>query len=323
MNYFSKDEETYILKYEILFSSLIENNFSYINENAFITFIKDSLKNVELKDFIISSLIDKIKIIQKVILPTDKIPLYTYNQFVRSLCKLKSYDVINSLESYLIKNNEIESFFILLQEKINYNLDIESTIDSFCYVITKLQYKYSTLNKFLKIISKDHKFLVSIYLQGGQFFNLKTYITTIATEDVNCLDNIIPIIIDSFQEDDKLYYDLMETILYYTNKYFGQMIKNYSVSDFEDNLQLSSGLHYNIAINYCRYLLTINEKAFKTFESDFLNKTTALSVYNYSVNFELADQRQSLLRLLSFEDNSYAILFIKRFPKYKNLMPML
>lgn len=322
MNYFSKTEEAYILKYEILVSFLIENNFSAIDEAIFVKFLDESLENSELKDFIINTIIDKAKFLQKIILPTDEVSLYTYSRFVKSLCKIKSHNLIDALESFLIKNNKIEAFFILLQEKINHNINIESAIDSFTFLIDKFSYTYETLNNFLSIISKDHKYLVSLYLQEDQQVNLNTYIRTVAHGEIDQLDELVPIIISSSFKNKSDYFDLIKNILYFTNKHVHQMIQNYKISDFEDNL-VSWSLPNLTIINYCNYLLSLNKDSFKIFENKFLYSANMIAIYEYALNFELADRRLALLRLLSFQDNSHAILFIKAFPKYKNLITML
>lgn len=324
MKIFNDIEFAYISKYEILFASLIRNKFSKIDEKMFIDFINDSLGDLKLKDLIISSIFDKAKISSKIMLETDKFYLYTYSKFVKSLCKLKSYDVIDALETYLIKNNESDLLFVLLSEKIKANISIENAIETFTYYIARFSYTYETLNKFLKTISKDHQFLLKLFLKEEGILNLKTYIQTIAKSDINILDDLIPIIVSSFQRNHNHYYELISIILHYTNKYFHQMMtKQYSISVFEGSIFLSNSFSNEAVINYCDYLQSINESSFRTFESKFITKSNGLKVLNYVLNYENADKRAGLLKLLSLEDNSYAILFIKNFPKYKNLMPML
>jgi hypothetical protein len=336
MNVFSSLEYEYYQKYNIYIDKLLLESISDVDENDFLNLVKVSLENKELKEFVISSFLDKIKTLKanviseqklQYLMPTSMLKLATVNM-LRFLCKTKSYETLNALESLFLKSGDFKLFFLLIKEKINAKLSIQNSELAFLSLISYEAHPRPTfddINEYLEIIKQDHNFILSYFLnQEDREFHLTPYIEMVARADLICLFELLPSVIEAFETYDTNYYTLIGKILLFSNLHLDSMLVfPYTFSELEELLLKADSFSVTASLNYIKYLFKSQPERFKKFEQKFLDASSGYLIISYLELFPEANKREILKRLIQFEDDSLLVRFFELCPKYRNLITML
>jgi hypothetical protein len=93
---------------------------------------------------------------------------------------------------------------------------------------------------------------------------------------------------------------------------------------FELENFLISGSPINACINYSKYLYSKSFSEYLDFENRYiLTIKSSYFLLIFAKSLVFSSKRLILLKLLSLKDSNAVVSFIKEFPKYQNLLPML
>ena len=325
MTVLSPEEEKYFVEYEKYILPLLYASISDNDEEKFLQLINDSIDIPILKEFVISAILDKIKLATKII-GINTGPNVAATRLIRTVCKLKSHDTLDVLESYFLKRKDFEMFFILLEEKNKAEINIESSKNAFLDLLEFPNHNVliENINKFLEISNENHLDLVSYFLKNENVNKLHSYINLLAAKDYASLSVILPTIVSKFQGESGIYYNMVKSILAYSNKHLALMIddNNFKFSHLEDKL-LSSNILPMACAYYNNFNYELNNDRAVTFESKVIEALSRHALLVYVTHCQSANKRAVLKKLISYQDDDLIVQFFNLFPKYKNLITML
>ena len=94
-------------------------------------------------------------------------------------------------------------------------------------------------------------------------------------------------------------------------EYFGK----YLVSNHAHNILLIK--------HFMAYLEINNPTAIPSLEESFLKDIGVDTIYRYGIEVPISNKRKVLISLIELKNEKYLVEFIKKFPAYQSLMPML
>src|ERR1035441_4520768 len=120
-------EVQFAKKIDLIIDQLVYSEFSEEDINTFTETVKTFLKFIDLRQYILDALYDKVKETANVIKPHDVTRYSSFQKLLRVVIKLEDQDLIDTLESFFLKDRKIKPFFLLLQEQISLGKDIKQS----------------------------------------------------------------------------------------------------------------------------------------------------------------------------------------------------
>lgn len=251
--------------------------------------------------------------------------LNKFRKTLKILLKFKSDKVLFYLETHLLKNKSLPEFFILLEELTFLKKDTSVLEDSFIKLINLSNFDYISVEKFLNIISKDRTWLINKLLYFSLFEDIRHQINEVAIHDLQELNNIVQCIIEKAPHINEIQYNnLLISILNHSDEFTEILLrhKNLNIQLLETNIIFTQ--KNSIIKNYSNYLFNKNKDSFIFFERKFINHTQyPLLLLEYANTVNFSSKRLILKKLTNLQAEKELVRFIKMFPEYNNLIPLL
>jgi hypothetical protein len=278
-----------------------------------------------IKDFVLSNLADKVSNSGNYINSLYENSSYVFRNLINVVISTNDDEAISVLETYLAKQANLNKFFIFIEEMINKNKDISSCENTFYSLLIGRGVIYSEIELFLSTIKKDRIYFVKKLIEKRLYFILQIYVEELCLKDVNFLiQSIVPIIIE---ELDSIYtYLSITTSILYLNESATFDLLNNSKHDqlfkaFENRLLTLSD--EQIVIKYVNLLASYYPHLIESFEQKYIKIALPNDLVEYAINNKRCNRRFILSELIKRKNDEALSLFIKSFPEFHVLLPLL
>lgn len=310
-------------------NQLIYTDFSQDTIDQYTQIIKMSLSKQNKNNiFFRLTLYDKIKCAAKIINETDTGKYVTFRKLIKTLMVLNISD-FSYFETYFLNKRDIELFLILLEEKVAAHQDISKLEDSFISIIKMEGINLSEINSFLKILGKDRLWLTEKLIQFLEFEALKLQIYgLIQTENFSELDKTISCIIEHSKDilayNKNTYSNIVYSIITNCNKYTKELLLPPEIERSLYKIFISNSHAVSAAVNFSLYLYDKGPNYYYEFEKDYIKHfSLGYSLLEFTKQLPFSSKRLILSKLIELKEEGTLISFIKEYPQYKNLLPML
>lgn len=318
-------------KIDLIVDQLVYSNFSDEDIVVFTNSVKTFMGYVDLKQFIIDLLYDKVCEAAKIIKPHDQARFLSYRKLIRVILDLGDQELIESLETYLAKHKCSDHFFVFLEEKIARGLSTEHSELVFIDLIHTQEIDLKFVNKFLSIIQKDQSYLIKHLLTSNldkvQSHSLTRFISELLHHELDSIGtHVVPTLVKYHNSNIENYLSIISSIISYTPAHTHTLLED---SKWKCNFQLwkyiINGYTFNTSLvkNYCLYLQEYFPDKLEDFENEFLENADPDHIVNYALQITSSKKRKVLRRLIELKSEKWLVVFIKKFPEYKSLLPML
>jgi hypothetical protein len=320
-------EVEFCSKLDYVIDHLVREDFPAQEVETFINVVRYFLKYEDIREYVVSALHDKAKELSKLFLVIDRGLFFSFRKFVGILVSLDDPEVIEMLETNFAKEKNLENFFILIEEELKQGKSSANCEKLFISLMTLHNYELQTVDQFLAATQRDRVYLVHKLIENKSFSALRKFVEEVGQRDVLGLKTIVPAFIEKY--DDKInsnYMEMIRIVVTYDSSFTDELL---SVSKwdlrflFEKYILSSSTGNQPLLKNYCDYLLDRNKEQFLDFEKRFLESAEGFDIVRYSTNVPFSSKRLILRRLVEGKEEQHLVEFIKKFPEYQNLLPML
>ena len=318
-------------KIDLIVDQLIYSNFSDEDIVVFTNSVKTFMGYVDLKQFIIDLLYDKVCEAAKIIKPHDQARFLSYRRLTGIILDLGDQELIESLETYLAKHKCPDHFFVFIEEKRARGLSTEHSELVFIDLIHTQEVQLKIINKFLSVIQKDHSYLIRHLLSSNLdkmwSHSLTRFISELLTHEPESIGiHVVPTLVQYHNSNIEHYLSIISSIITHTPEHTRSLLED---SKWKCNLQLwahiINGYTFNTSLvkNYCLYLEQYLPDKLEEFENEFLENADPDHIVNYALQIASSKKRKVLRRLIELKSERWLVVFIKNFPEYKSLLPML
>lgn len=245
---------------------------------------------------------------------------------IRAVLKYSPDYYIYCLCTFLLKHNELDLLFLIVNEMTNLHIDTSHIQNEFWEIASIRSLDGTKIDRFLKSIHKDRKYYIDYLIANEEYLSLYRHLQYL------CLykkKEDIYLVIDLIAEKISSYYVYSEcAIIILRNQNFDYACKalnaRYDETKklFGDNLIVSARKNFKAVENYCDYLLLSDYDDFLLFEEKFINASFANELLIYA-GYTHASLRKILVRIVALKDEDCLIEFIKSFPQYNYLILLL
>lgn len=328
-------EVQFAQKIDFIIDQLVYSEFSEEDISTFTETVKTFLKFIDLKQYILDALYDKVKEVANVIKPHDETRYSSFQKLLRVVIKLEDQDLIDTLESFFLKDKKIKPFFILLQEKVALGQDIKQSEKLFLSALnTYYNVDLDIINEYLGIVGQDKSYMVRRLMDKKMAVHgaLAKYVTAVSLADKEGTEqHIVPVVVQEFEGDVQHYMNLCRLIMTHRPEHADVLLRGnkYDVRDRFSSFVVKNHLDDTIFItSYCIYLTLNNLQEFERFEKEFISQAKPEQLLTYSRYVLNSNRRKILRRLvdLKTEDSrneKHLVTFIQYFPEFGSLLPML
>jgi hypothetical protein len=328
-------EVQFAQKIDFIIDQLVYSEFSEEDISTFTETVKTFLKFIDLKQYILDALYDKVKEVANVIKPHDESRYASFQKLLRVVVQLDDQDLIDTLESFFLKDRKIKSFFLLLQEKVSLGRDIKQSEKLFLSALnTYYNLDLDIINEYLEIVGQDKSYMVRRLMDKKMATHaaLAKYTTSVSLSDKEGTEqHLVPVIVQEFDGDIQHYMSLCRIVITHRPEHASVMLRGtkYDVRDRFSDFVVKNHLDDTMLIaSYCIYLTLNNPEEFERFEKEFISKAKPEQLLTYSRYVLNSNRRKILRRLvdLKTEDSrneKHLVSFIQYFPEFGALLPML
>ena len=314
-------------KLDYVIDQLVREDFPEQEVETFVNLVKFFLKYNDIKQYVVAALYDKAKELSKVLLVIDKGFYFSFRKFVSILIALDDKEVMEMLETNFAKEKDLHNFFLLIEEELRQSKDTANCEKLFFSLMTLNSYELSVVDSFLKAAQRYRAYLVEKLLSNNSHTALRKMLEEIRNNDAPGLKKVVPIFVSKY--DDKInsnYLEMVRIVVTYDPSFTEDMLMM-SKWDlrflFEKYILQSSVGNQPLIKNYCQYLWDKDSEWFLEFEKNFLETADGFSIVQFSTNVPFSSKRKILHRLVEGKEEQYLVEFIKKFPEYRHLLPML
>ena len=328
-------EVQFAKKIDLIIDQLVYSEFSEEDINTFTETVKTFLKFIDLRQYILDALYDKVKETANVIKPHDVTRYSSFQKLLRVVIKLEDQDLIDTLESFFLKDRKIKPFFLLLQEQISLGKDIKQSEMLFLSALnTYYNIDLDIINEYLGIIGQDKSYMVRRLMDKKIVVHnaLAKYVAAVSLADKEATEqHLVPVIVQEFDGDATSYMSLCGIIITHRPEFADVLLRGnkHDVRDRFSAFVVRNHLNdIMLIVGYCIYLTLNNQKEFERFEKEFISIAKPEQLLTYS-RYVLNSSRRKILRRLvdlKTEDSrneKHLVSFIQYFPEFGSLLPML
>lgn len=326
----SQLEVDFTKKIDFIINELVRSDFPENDIVIFTETVRTFLKFIDLRQYVLTVLYDKVQEIFHRIKPSDTTKAASYRKLLRVILNINDEELTDALETFLAKDKDPSYFLVFLEEEIKCGKDITNSINLFTSLMGIHQYELEVINKFLDIIGKDHRFLVEQLLHSKIFVTLRRYLQQIGEKSPSLLEEVVPIIITQYDGDVTHYMGIVTEIMLPNNDYTHNLLNygKFHCVDLFGTFLINNFIRSTILIQRMNdYLWEYHPEKVDGFESAFLEKAESHILLTYAIQVEKSNKRKILKRLVQMRDQARdeknLVEFIKHFPEYKALLPML
>lgn len=307
---------------------LVRDNFLEQDVLEFVSSMKTFLKFEDIKDFVKESLYDKTIQLSSVIHIAEETWTYSHRKFIALLILLDNDELMEMLETNFVKERRLNNFFILIEEKLKQNKSVENCETLFLSLMTiKSFINVHVVDMYLQAICRDRSYMVQKLITTKSYSALRRYISEISETDINCLEMLIPVIVERYYDRlNSHYLDLVATILTYSKEFTAHLLPSRNLEKmFEQYCSSSIPMPIRAITNYALYLSNKNKALFDKFETAFVEYAAPLNIVSFASDVPGSNKRKLLNKLIESRETheSSLVMFIKQFPEFENLLPML
>lgn len=325
-------EVAFTKQLDFAINELVKAEFT---ENDIVTFtetVKIFLKFADLRQYVLTTLYDKVQETFKLIKPNDPRPHASYRLLLRVILDIGDEELIDAMETFLAKDSDPNYFLILMEEELAQGTPLVNSEKLFISLLGIHKYKLETINRFLSIIEKGPSHLVEKLLEKGLYGPIHLYIQQLAENNIQLLDEIVPVILDYKHPDLNRYVGLSIELMNVSNKYTYQLVNESKYMEMTPSVLgvfiLTDHSHKMLLVkSMCEFLHEFHAADLERFEEGFLAVADGSSIVQYSLNVPTSNKRKILRQLIGMREDvkeeHNLVEFIKHFPEYKALLPML
>jgi hypothetical protein len=308
---------------------LVYAEFSEEETLTFINSLKTFLKFDDLKDYILDALFDKIKEVAKLIKPHDQVRFSSFRKLIKILLTFTDQETLGALQTFLVRDNLSDHFFVLLEEMVVKEVNTKEAEGLFISLIGLHDISLKLINRFLKILNKDAAYLAIHLLQNSNYLGLRRFISQLGSEHGEELEQlVVPVILQHYIGDRTHYLGLTLEVVCVAPQLTHTLLHDASAiglceKAFSDYL-ITNHVSNIVAIkNFLLYLQQYNPQNFIAFEDAFLRTARVDLILQYALQTTFSNKRKILRRLVECKHEATLVEFIKNFPEYDALLPML
>lgn len=314
---------------DIVIDGMVQDNFSENDIVIFTDTVKTFLGFFDLRQYVLTSLYDKVQQVYKLVKPDDSKSGSSYRKLISILLQINDEELTDALETFLAKDKDPNYFLIMLEEEARKGQDLSRSISLFISLLNIHQYDLATIDKFLDIIDQDHKYLVTYMLENRFYDSIRKYLQLIGEKNKHLLDDVVPIIIARYDGGVEHYLGYVMEVMLVTNEHTHNLLNYGKIPCYTGFLvYLLSWQNKSIKLikNMYHYIQEYKPEELDQFESDFLNCSESDAILQFALQVATSNKRKILKRLVErreAKDEKNLVEFIKHFPEYRALLPML
>jgi midasin (ATPase involved in ribosome maturation) len=298
---------------------------------SFETSLNTFFKYDDLKDFITESLIKKTKEVARRFKPSEPESWLSFRRLAKLIVKFGDRESLSITSSFLLTGKLPFHFFVLLEEIVEGGLETHEYQKIFESLIVTHQYDLDIINQYMKIVQQDSYGLTKRLLQNSNYGGLVRYIRSLSMDAGRkkiLQEQVAPSILENFTGDRTHYMgitmsitecgtDCVKELLHDSNQFKDceEFFGKYLTSNHSSNLPVIK--------NFISYLEINNPKSIPSVEEAFLQRAGIHILIQYALQVPTSNKRKVLMRLIELGDEDYVVEFIKKFPNFRSLMPML
>lgn len=328
-------EVNFAEKLDAIIDQLVYSNFSDEDTATFSTTLKTFLKFDDIKEYILDLLYSKVVEVSKIIKPHDQARFASFRKLVSIILDINDDLLIDSLETYLARNRKEDHFFIFLEEKVKKGIPYEKTEKVFIELMGLNQFNIGAVGKYLEIIGKDKYYIIkrlSSKEYAKNHITLRRYINELMQESVkNENDNsfatqVIPALLKEYEGDIIHYLETVRDIIVFKSEFTYTLLHDGGFNCHETFWKFVVA-HYSYNVKLIKSFSDYLEKYFpdqlSSFEDDYLNVADCSHLVDYAVNVSTSSKRKVLRQIVKQKCEAHLISFIRYFPEYRSLLPLL
>jgi hypothetical protein len=266
----------------------------------------------------------------------EKLESKSISNKIESLCRKLIMDLIilndsstlRNFETKLATNLNKEYFIFYVEERLKRNKEISRCEDLLIKLISSNSINVKLINKFLKSSQKDSIYLAK-KLIDYDIHSLYNYVIRLSyAEHYSTLELITPTIISYQNKKENYYLLIVLDLLIIPNIAIDDLLPNLDIQfAFEKLIFSYNNYHHHVYKRYGEFLYQQSKERFFKFEDLILSQKRNSIIINFAIDLPFCSKRKILNHLIntrkSDRDNQDVLIFIKHFPQYQNLIPML
>lgn len=278
---------------------------------------------------IISNLIAMLaeKLVASLSLKIEKMEDYfVYKKLLRLILAIGDKEAIDYVETLFARSKNIECMIILLEEETKYGHPTENSEKLFLEICQKLHPNLEVIKKFLQITHKTYGNL-TIQILNCKLYNLLAHLVSLTNNELQILDDIVPRIFSHPHHDKTELVKVAIQTMGLSHKFNMGWIYLLGYDFLVD--QLLSNFFFNLKaiIAFSQFLLDIDTDRLSKFEVKFVEEADSHSLLKYAQEFPASNKRLIFRHIINkrigARDDQYLVEFIRTFPEFKVLLPML
>lgn len=305
----------------VAYSGMSDENLS-VFENALTTF----LKYEDIKEFVLDSLFEKAKEVARAIKPDDKERFFSFRKVIRLVLKFGDQDSINIFSTFLLSDKLPFHFFVMLEEMVARGMEYKEAEKAFLSLISVQKYNREMVERYLEIIGKDVSYLTERLLQSSIYISMRHFIGIASAEQLRY--HVVPSIMKHYTGDRTHYLGLVSDIMQLSQEFSPTLLNRHEhVGSCEEaySKYIIGSMWHNIPVvkNFAIYLQEHNPKAWPVFEDKYIAQAGGGLLVRYAEEVPNTNKRKVLIRLVELKNEPVVVEFIKKFPAFSSLLPML
>lgn len=318
-----------IKQLDFVINEMVKTDFSERDIETFTETVRTFLRFFDLRQYVLTALYDKAQQLFNLVRPNDQDSRSSYRKLLSILLEINDEELTDALETFLAKDKDPAYFLVLVEEEVRKGMDTSRALSLFVSLMEVHHYDLDTINKFLDIIGQDHKFFITYMLEHKFYVHIRRYLQRIGEQSKELLDEIVPIIIARYDGGVDNYLGYVLEVMLVTNDHTHNLL-NYGKTPCYTNFLVYMLAWHTKSIklikNMYNYISEYHYDELDQFESDFLNCADSDSALAFALEVPTSNKRKVLKRLVDrkeTKDEKNLVEFIKHFPEYKALLPML
>jgi hypothetical protein len=314
-------EKTFFDNFTKNIEFIVKKDASEKDIDEFISITKSFLKFNDLKEFISLEFEYQANELSKYYFIEGKEYFFYFKQFINILVKLNEDWIIERIiKSFTLK---IDKLLLFIKEmfKVKQKLYYEKLIFN---SMTNDAWSFNQFTKFINIINKDYKYLISKFIDYKLHYNLQCFIKDLFKANTThfFLDELASYLLEKCDSD--LYCECIFTMCLNTPSIYEKFIplnnKDVRVK-YECFLLTQYVYDFRIITEYLQFLASKCNDAFMDFEEKYINSCNdAHTIYTYAMTFSLSNKKLIIIKLAQLKEEYYLIQFCDKFPQYKSYL---